>query len=176
MSSYFWNGFQHVLVGLVFAAVYGRVARGLYLRRWSFWAGIIFTSGALFFVPLHIAAFGSFADWLYQFVHYPLADWDILFLGMSWHRFFLTHSFVIPILVWAAVLDFKKLHPLVFGMVIGHSSHLFWDAVTSAMSTPVVFWAQWLAIRGTTAKSWLLVNSAFLFWLALVRARKQTTF
>ena len=163
ITRYFWNGFQHAAFALVCVAVFYRVHPSLLYKSSPFWAGVIFSSSALFFIPLHIGKSGSLTDKLYQFLHYPLPDWDILFCGMKWHRFFATHSLLLPTLLF---LENKKTPmlplPLILGLSIGIGSHLIWDGVTGSMSTPIVFIPYLFSIKGYWAKGWLIVNGLLL--------------
>lgn len=175
MFGYFWNGFQHAVFAVLFAIVFFRLIRYRNAYNFGFWIGLIMSSSALFFLPAHIGAFGSWFDWFYQFLHYPLADWDILILGMSWHRFFLTHSLIIPVILMISCSSQPKLYGLVWGIGIGLSSHLIWDAITGSMWTPIVFLSTTLQIRGSEAKSWLILNGVMLFLLVLLMAKRHTT-
>lgn len=162
ITSYFWNGLQHAVFALACVAVFYRLCASLPYKSSSFWVGLIFSSSALFFLPLHIGKSGSLIDWLYQFLHYPLPDWDILFCGMSWHRFFLTHSLLLPILLFL-VNKRRAMLPLILGLSIGIGSHLIWDGFTGSMYTPIVFIPYLFSVTGYWAKSWLIGNGVILF-------------
>ena len=110
---------------------------------------------------------------LYQYLHYPLSDWDILILGMGWHRFFITHSLIIPIVLMLFFLQNRKLYLWILGLCVGLSSHLVWDAITCSMRTPVVFIANILEIRGYLAKGWLIINCLLLFSFAFYIAKDK---
>jgi hypothetical protein len=163
LSTYFWDGFRHALAGGVFAFVFNKVSHTNYFRNFEYLLGLVMSSSALFFLPTHITRSRSIIDWFYQFLHYPLADWDILFLGISWHRFFLTHSLIIPAIVLVIVLHKPAGYRFGLGLCIGLSSHLVWDALTCSLYTPIVFINNLVEIRGYVAKGWLIVNGILLF-------------
>ena len=165
-STYFWNGFQHALVGGGFALLFYRFNKTNDFKRWEYLSGLIMSSSALFFLPAHIGNYRSFIDRLYQFLHYPLADWDILLFSIDWHRFFVTHSLIIPVIVLVAFLHKPIGYRLGLGLCIGHSSHLVWDAITCSMYTPIVFLNDVIEIRGYWAKGWLILNGTILFGFA----------
>lgn len=172
ISSYFWNGFEHAVAGGGFALLFHYLTKSGHHKQWAYWLAVVMSSSALFLLPTHIGRYGSFLDRLYQFTHYPLADWDILILSIDWHRFFITHSLLIPLLVLVAFLH----QPIGFraglGLCIGHSSHLVWDAITCSLRTPVVFLNNVLEIQGYPAKGWLLINGILLFGFAAFVVRK----
>ena len=172
LSSYFWNGFQHALAGGGFALIFYKLNQINYLKKGEYVIGLIMSSSALFFLPLHIGSYRSFLDRLYQFTHYPISDWDILLFGMDWHRCFLTHSLLLPVLLLLFWLHRPVGYRFSLGMSVGLSSHLVWDALTCSMYTPVVFFNDLLEIRGYWAKGWLLLNGFVLFGFAWYVARK----
>ncbi len=164
ISGYFWNGFQHAGFALFCVLVFYFLSIKLPCKRISFWIALIFSSSALFFLPSHIGKYGSLIDWLYQFLHYPLPDWDILIFNMSWHRFFITHSALFPILLVLWTWSKRPtLRPLILGVSIGFASHLVWDAITSSLLTPIVFIPYLFSIVGYWAKAWLISNGLLLF-------------
>lgn len=175
ISSYFWDGFQHVAFAGATAWLFDKIVHEHSFKKPEYLLGLVMSSGALFFLPLHIHPFGSFADRLYQFLHYPLPDWDILIFGMDWHRFFLAHSLLIPILILIAFLRHRRGFWLGFGLCIGMGSHLIWDALTCSMWTPIVFVDDLMEIRGYSAKSWLSINGMLLYGLTwfVVRIKER---
>lgn len=199
MNPYFWNGLQHALAGLACAwgffcageetegdrittagasvrsrlrtcgrrplartAVTGRVL-----------AGAADGVQCAVFLPGHIDRPGTWADWLWQFTHYPVPDWDILWLGMPWHRWFLTHSVLIPLIVVGLTFEHRLWRAVGYGLAVGVASHLAWDAITQSPSTPIVFLPDAFLIRGDTARTWLLVQAALAFGLALLAERRH---
>jgi hypothetical protein len=162
MSIYFWNGFWHLIAAILFTLLFDRLTRKNNLKNVHFLIGLIFTSSAIFFIPLHIPL--PLVDKLYQFIHYPLPDWDILLLGMNWHRFFFTHSLLIPLIMMGYIKK-SKYNLLISGISIGLSSHLIWDCITGSMMTAIVF-IPGLEITGQMAKSWLAANGIALFVMA----------
>lgn len=164
LPGYFWNGCQHFLFALVCAITISRLMRINFLKNPTFLFSLTFGSSALFFLPAHISDYGSWLDYIYQFLHYPLPDWDILLLGMDWHRFFLTHSLLIPLLILLLpkITRATFISYLLIGLAIGISSHLFWDAITSSMFTPIVFINNVVVIKGYLAKAWLIFNALLL--------------
>lgn len=172
ISAYFGNGFEHALAGGGFALLFYHITKSGYHKHWDYWLALAMSSSALFFVPAHIGRYGFWLDRLYQFTHYPLADWDILILGIEWHRFFITHSLLIPLLALVVFLHQPVGYRVGLGLCVGQSSHLVWDAITCSLRTPVIFVNSLLEIRGYPAKGWLLVNGILLFALAVFVARK----
>lgn len=172
ISSYFWDGFEHALAGGGFALLFYYIARSGHHKHWAYWLALTMSSSAFFFLPAHIGRYGSFLDRLYQFTHYPLADWDILLLSIDWHRFFITHSLLIPLLALIAFLHQPLGSRVGFGLCVGQGSHLVWDAITCSLRTPVVFLNNVLEIRGYPAKGWLLINGILLFGFAVFVAQK----
>lgn len=196
MNPYFWNGLQHALAGLAcawgFFVLAGKPPVGTSAgasppaapegqttsqAEWSlplvsFWLALLMGSSALFFLPSHIDRPGTWADWLWQFAHYPVPDWDILWLGMPWHRWFLTHSALIPFVVVGLTFEHPFWRAVGYGLAVGIASHLAWDAITQSPGTPVVFLPETLLIRGDTARMWLLAQAALAFGLAVLAERR----
>lgn len=163
-SGYFWKGFQHAVFGVLCTGLFYQLCPTLPYKNIVFWLGITVSSSALFFLPSHIRKPGSFIDWLYQFLHYPLPDWDILIFNMSWHRFFVTHSALFPMLLLVnKKITVQPFEPLVIGIVIGLASHLLWDGITGGLSTPIVFIPYLFSIAKYWAKIWLIANGLLLF-------------
>jgi len=165
-QDYFWNGFQHFVFGGFIAFIFNLVSHTQELRKREYLVGLVVSSSALFFLPAHITNGRSTIDWLYQFLHYPLADWDILLFGIDWHRFFVTHSLIIPVCVVLLWLHKPVGYHLGIGLSVGCSSHLIWDALTCSWYTPIVFINNLLEIRGYWGKGWLLVNGILLIGFA----------
>ncbi len=199
MNPYFWNGLQHALAGLAFAWGFFALAKKLkvttsprpesvseaasdrtgaapspvLLSQTGFWLALLMGSSALFFVPSHIDRPGTWADWLWQFTHYPVPDWDILWLGMPWHRWFLTHSVLVPLVVVGLTFEHRLWRAVGYGLAVGVASHLAWDAMTQSPGTPIVFLPDAFLIRGDTARTWLLVQAALAFGLAVLAERRH---
>ncbi|MCS7080009.1 MAG: hypothetical protein NZ585_08150 [Chloracidobacterium sp.] len=131
-------------------------------------------SSALFFLPTHIDRPGTWVNRLWQFTHYPVPDWDILWLGMPWHRWFLTHSAILPFAVLGLTFERRPWQAVGYGLAVGMASHLAWDAITQSHSTPIIFLPNILALRGDGARVWLLVNAAIAFGAAVATARKHS--
>jgi len=165
-SSYFNNGLQHAVFGALFVLGFHLMGKKQYARRLDYLAAAVVSSSAIFFLPGHIGRYGSCLDRLYQFLHYPLADWDILLFGISWHRFFVTHSLALPALLLILLLRHPVGHSVGMGLSVGMSSHLIWDALTCSMRTPVVFIDNVIEIRGYDAKGWLMLHGVLLLALA----------
>ncbi|OYT72640.1 MAG: hypothetical protein CFK52_04280 [Chloracidobacterium sp. CP2_5A] len=189
MNPYFWNGLQHALAGLGCAWAFFALTRasgapatettlaspsdaGRRASRLGFWLSLAMGSSALFFLPAHIDRPGTWADWLWQLTHYPVPDWDILWLGMPWHRWFLTHSAVIPFVTMGLTFEHRLWRAVGYGLAVGMASHLAWDAITQSDRTPIVFLPD-LALRGDSARAWLLVNAAIAFGVAALTAREH---
>lgn len=175
LSTYFWDGFRHAVAGGCFALLFYKISNINYFRKGEYLLGLLVSSSALFFLPAHITRSRSTIDWFYQFLHYPLADWDILFLGIRWHRFFLTHSLIIPAIVLVIFLHKPVGYCFGLGLCIGLSSHLVWDALTCSLYTPIVFVNNLVMIRGYAAKGWLMVNGVLLFGFVWFVTRKIHT-
>jgi membrane-bound metal-dependent hydrolase YbcI (DUF457 family) len=167
MSSYFWDGFQHTVVGFIFAILFIKIIKQNILKNYLFVGGLIISSGSLFFLPLHIHPYNSLGNKLYQFLHYPISDWDILILGIDWHRFFISHSLFLPLFLLILFLHKTKVFHFLIGVCVGLSSHLIWDAITCSMITPVVFLSNLLEMRGYFAKGWLIINGTSLYLISI---------
>lgn len=179
ITSYFWNGFQHLAFAIFCVLLFYCSSKKLPHNKIIFWIGIIFTSSSLFFLPSHIGKYGSFIDWAYQFLHYPLPDWDILLFNMNWHRFFISHSALLPILLFAWLWNKNfgiSLRLLIIGVSIGLGSHLIWDAITGSLLTPIVFIPYLFSITGYLAKCWLIFNGFILFLLPYYLQNNQKTY
>jgi len=170
MSNYFWNGLQHFIVAIIFALLFNKLIKENKLKSIGFLAGLLFTSSAIFFVPLHIP-YGPVVDKLYQFIHYPLPDWDILIMGMNWHRFFITHSLIIPLVLVFLLLKKPEYDSLIIGICIGFSSHLIWDGITGSMKTAIIFMPGTWKIAGYMAKTWLVTNGIILFIVGYLKEK-----
>ena len=173
ISAYFWNGCEHAAAGVGFVLLFRHITRSAVHKHWEYWLAALMSSSAGFFLPAHIGRRGALLDRLYQFTHYPLADWDILLLGLDWHRFFISHSLLIPLAVLVVFLHADAGYRVGLGLCVGHGSHLVWDAITCSLRTPVIFVTTWLEIRGYPAKGWLLINGVLLFGFAVFVARKS---
>lgn len=191
MNAYFWNGLQHALAGVGCAAAFFALTKPTGAtttaatftpspdverwegRLWWFWFALVMGSSAWFFLPTHIDRPGTWADRLWQFTHYPVPDWDVLLLGMPWHRWFLTHSAVIPFVVMGLTFEHPLRRAVGYGLAVGMASHLAWDAVTQSHGTPIVFLPEALFLRGDAARGWLLVNAAVAFGIAVATARRH---
>ena len=199
MNPYFWNGLQHALAGLACAWGFFVLAKKLkadasprpepaseagsdrtgadpspvLLSQAGFWLALLMGSSALFFVPSHIDRPGTWADWLWQFTHYPVPDWDILWLGMPWHRWFLTHSVLIPLIVVGLTFEHRLWRAVGYGLAVGVASHLAWDAMTQSPGTPIVFLPDVFLIRGDTARTWLLAQAVLAFGLAVLAEQRH---
>jgi hypothetical protein len=164
--SYFDNGLQHAIIGACFGWFFYRASHINYFKKWEYLLALLMSSSAFFFVPGHIGRYGSLLDRVYQFLHYPLADWDILLFGMDWHRFFITHSLILPAIVLIVFLHKPIGYWVGLGLCVGQSSHLMWDALTCSLRTAVVFINNIFEIRGYWGKGWLLLNGLVLLGLA----------
>jgi|GEM_PF-1622530 hypothetical protein len=199
MNPYFWNGLQHALAGLACAWGFFALAKKLktatppllestleaasertgadlspaLLSQAGFWLALLMGSSALFFLPDHIDRPGTWADWFWQFTHYPVPDWDILWLGMPWHRWFLTHSVLVPLVVVGLTFEHRLWRAVGYGLAVGVASHLAWDAITQSPSTPIVFLPGVFLIRGGAAQVWLLAQAVLAFGLAVLTERRH---
>ncbi len=190
MPAYFWNGLQHALAGFAFAWAFFALTNTLKMpaaatdlaaspvaeprpgsRVW-FWLALTMGSSAFFFLPMHVDHPGTWIDRLWQFIHYPVPDWDILLLGMDWHRWFLTHSTLLPFMGVALTFEHRPWRPAGYGLAIGMASHLTWDAITQHALTPIVFLPDMLVLRGDGARIWLLVNAAIAFGFTVATAHQ----
>ncbi len=91
---------------------------------------------------------------------------------MSWHRFFITHSALLPILLLVNkkhTVQLVSVEPLIIGIVIGLASHLFWDGITGSLATPIVFIPHIFSVAKYWAKGWLFANGSLLFLALYVR-------
>ncbi len=191
MTPYFWNGLQHALAGLGCAWAFFALTKASGAAApetafavspkaerqpapsLGFWLALMMGSSALFFLPTHISRPRTWLDWLWQFTHYPVPDWDILWLGMPWHRWFLTHSALIPFVAIALTFEHRLWRDAGYGLAVGMASHLAWDAITQSRNAPIVFLPDALALRGDGARAWLLINAAIAFGVAVLAARER---
>lgn len=138
MTNYFWDGLLHFIFAIIFTILFRKlIQKDNLFKNFKYLTGLIFTSSALFFLPYHIG--NSSIDKIYQFLHYPLPDWDILILGMDWHRFFITHSFLIPFILMIILMKKLEYEDFILGMCLGLSSHLIWDGISCSMKTSIIF-------------------------------------
>ncbi len=161
--SYFGAGLWHFAAAMAFSATFGLLAGGeldFWLRRPEYLIPLILSSCALFFVPDSWSKKGPL-----KFFHYPLPDWDVLFLGPASHRHWLTHSPFLPLLLAGAAWHYPFLRQSSFafdsvsvGLAVGTGSHLFWDCVGSR-GHKIVFVPHWLALREATSRVYLLVGA-----------------
>ena len=171
MPSYLNDGLHHflaALVGLFLLLKFQRTRFGITL---GFWFGLILGSSAFFFLPSHISSYGSSINYIYQFTHYPVCDWDILLLGMKWHRFFIFHSAIIPFFM-LPLLSNQRLRSFLSGLFLGISTHLIWDAYSSSYMTKLIFIPGYFSVQGYIAKFWLYLNGLILFPAAIVAEPK----
>lgn len=166
---YFWDGFSHFICGLLFMAAFFKLRCRKEDSSVLLFLGLILGSSSLFFLPNKLPALSQSLNSWYQLLHYPVSDWDILLLGGRWHRFFITHSVFIPLFLSPAARN-RRLSLFLLGLTIGVSSHLAWDAYSSA-NPLVVFYPHFLFLRGAFAKIWLAINSVGLLFLAELYAR-----
>ena len=178
MFTYFYDGLAHFLFGLLFVLGYVKLTKRSEKPAVIFWIGFLMTSSALFILPQRLPFIGNVANKAYQFLHYPVSDWDILLFGFRWHRFFLTHSLLIPLLALAKAGNDERYVPAAHGITIGLASHLIWDGLTGSAITQIVFLSRYVAISGVLAKAWLLVNGVgalillFIATKVLLRCRQ----
>ncbi len=171
---YFWDGFCHFLVGVLFLFIFIRTAGKKDKLTWEIWLGLVIGSSSLFFLPNRLPFLTREMNYWYQFSHYPISDWDILLLGGPWHRFFLTHSALIPFLL-LYVPRRQWLLPFLFGLTIGIASHLVWDGYSSARPM-IVFYPKVLYFRGNLAEAWLYANALLLLPVAEIVRRRHESF
>ncbi|PKK89773.1 MAG: hypothetical protein CVV64_12670 [Candidatus Wallbacteria bacterium HGW-Wallbacteria-1] len=172
-NNYFWDGFNHFSFALFFVLIlYIVLNRKAHLSK-SFWIALVMGSSALFFLPPTIKFIYPFNWTIWHFLHFPLPDWDILIIGKSWHRYFLFHSAILPLILFYETPATPKTIPTITGALVGISSHLIWDGLTCAMSTSIVFYKDTLEISGYTGKGWLIVNGLAIMALAIAYARRN---
>jgi len=167
--SYFPDGLNHFLCGLLFLGIFFRFR----CRREDFTPllvlGLLAGSSALFFLPAKLPLLSKAGNYYYQFLHYPISDWDILLLGGRWHRFFLTHSVFIPLFLSPAARN-RRAALFLLGLTLGIASHLAWDACASP-NPLIVFYPHYLFMRSLVAKIWLGLNTLALLFLAAIYVR-----
>lgn len=153
---------------MAFAATFGIFKGGdytYYLQDPAFTIALIVTSSACFFIPEKYAKKGAL-----KFLHYPLPDWDVLFLGPASHRNWLTHSPVLPLLLlatvwkWPNLAGFPAFESWCVGSCIGTGAHLFWDCVGSQRHKIVVV-PYWFAMREAPSRLWLLAGASLSLWI-----------
>jgi hypothetical protein len=159
--TYFTAGLWHFAAAMAFSATLGLLSGGeldFWLRRPEFLIPLIIASCALFFVPDKWAKKGPL-----KFLHYPLPDWDVLFLGPASHRHWLTHSPLLPVLLFFAAryepfLQQQPFASVAAGLAVGVGSHLFWDCVGSR-GHKIIFVPHWLALREASSRIYLLAGA-----------------
>lgn len=168
--SYFGAGLWHFAAAMAFAAAIGIIGRGdalWWLRQPLFTFFLIVSSSALFIVPDRLAKRG-----LLKFLHFPLPDWDVLLLGPTSHRHWLTHSPIVPALCWYLertrphlLAEFPVLISIGVGLCVGVASHLFWDCVGSR-THKIVIVPHWFALREAPSRVYLLLGAAISLLVA----------
>jgi hypothetical protein len=169
--SYFFPGLWHFGAALLWALGLGVLTHeqaAWWLWRLEFLIPLIVSSSALFWIPESYAKRG-----LMKFLHYPLPDWDVLFLSPASHRHWLFHSAILPIgcglLLWhyPVLLDVKlPFRWIGVGLSTGLGSHLFWDCVGSRRHKIVIFPHVW-HLHEAASRAWLLVGAAASLVIAL---------
>ena len=159
---YLLPGLWHFAAALSFAAAFGVFQRddaAFWLAQPAFTITLILCSSALFWVPDKWAKKG-----LLKFLHYPLPDWDVLFLGPASHRNWFTHSPFLPVLCvgalwkWPQFASYWGVLAGAMGVCIGVGSHLFWDCVGSERHKIIVV-PYWLSLREVASRLYLLVGA-----------------
>lgn len=159
---YLLPGLWHFAAALAFAASFGVFQRNdiaFWLEQPIFTVALIVCSSALFFVPDRWAKKG-----ILKFLHYPLPDWDVLFLGPASHRNWFTHSPFLPILClgalwkWPFSANTYGVLAGAMGVCIGVGSHLFWDCVGSERHKIIVV-PHWIHLREVASRLYLLLGA-----------------
>jgi hypothetical protein len=126
------------------------------------------STSALFWIPSSYATRG-----LMKFLHYPLPDWDVLFLSPASHRHWFFHSAVLPIgCVWIFLSYPSLLAPslpfrwIAVGLCTGLGSHLFWDCAGSRHHK-IVFFPHCWHLRANKSRLWLLLSSVIALIIGL---------
>lgn len=153
---------------MAFSATLGLLAGGeldFWLRQPAYLSPLILFSCALFFVPDKWAKKG-----LFKFLHYPLPDWDVLLLGPASHRHWLSHSALLPLVIFALSQKFPLMLHAPFtgaatGLCVGVGSHLFWDCVGSR-GHKIVFVPYWWALREASSRVYLLGGAVLALGVA----------
>jgi len=159
--SYFLPGLWHLAAAISFAVAFGlwQGSNPLhFLSSPAFTLALVVCSSAFFWVPDRWAKKGAL-----KFLHYPLPDWDVLLLGPASHRNWLTHSALLPLLLFGALWNWPTLAKPVFfqaalGTCVGVGSHLFWDCVGSKRHSIVVV-PYWWTLREAASRVYLLAGA-----------------
>ena len=171
--SYLLPGLWHFAAAMAFAAAFGVIQGGdlaFWLRHAEFTLPLLLASSAFFFVPDAWAKKGPL-----KFLHYPLPDWDVLFLGPASHRNWLTHSALLPMLgvyLFVKRPDLTLFHPVIsvaVGLCVGIASHLFWDCVGSKRHQIVVI-PYWFTLQEATSRLYLLCGAVVSLGVAFAFA------
>ena len=104
---YFVTGLWHFASAMAFTVGLGTLLHGdplMWLRQAEFTVPLLIASSAFFFIPDGFAKKGPL-----KFLHYPLPDWDVLFLGPASHRHWFTHSPLLPCTIGALAWRFPTL-------------------------------------------------------------------
>ena len=165
--SYFVSGLWHFAAAMAFAVTFGTWQNGqplYFLALPAFTLALTVSSSAFFWVPDRWAKRG-----LWKFLHYPLPDWDVLLLGPASHRNWLTHSPLVPALLFGALWKWPNLasplwYQLALGAAIGTGSHLFWDCVGSKRHAIVVV-PYWWTLREAPSRVYLLLGATLCLTL-----------
>lgn len=118
------------------------------------------------FLPVHLPWRGGALDAAWQFLHYPLSDWDNLLLGMPYHRSFLTHS-VVPAILALPLVACPSGRAFVTGFGLGLASNLFWDAVSASSLTRLVLLPS-LGFAAPYATIWLITHALLACAVAIL--------
>jgi hypothetical protein len=108
----------------------------------------------------------------------PFPDSDIRVLGIGWHRFFLTHSAIVPILIYllALVRRFHQRVRAILGALAAGSAasigiHLLTDIIPKkAIRFPIIgnlWYGSYLDDR-----SWIVGNALLCAWLVYVFVKR----
>jgi membrane-bound metal-dependent hydrolase YbcI (DUF457 family) len=102
-----------------------------------------------------------------------LPDIDLLLLPILHHRSIITHSVLIP---WLLFLFFKNRVPLygIAGLYVGISIHLAADCLSATVGFGMI-WTPWpfKMSLGPASPVWILVNAALGIWLTLQLAPER---
>lgn len=154
MSRLSWFVSLSVLLGLFLSK---RKTESLWNRRYIL-SGLLSGVG-LFFLPV----FGS----LFGFSHLlsrPLAELDLMFLGLNIHKYLPLATFAIPLVVTSLTWHMPKVRMVSAGMSLGLASYLCSQMFNDFMTFP---------LGDALFKGWMGVNVALLAIIAFINVKEK---
>jgi serine protease len=119
-------------------------------RSAGFWFGAIGTSmGLLFFLPWLLGRHHLVVDLLSR----PFAQWDLVLIGASWHRFLPLANALLPVALVASLLSVRRTAGFVAGFSVGTGAFLLSVVLLGQHGSPLgsLLTAVWCGLNGLLA-------------------------